>query len=247
MSINKFKDIINQAKSKLCHTSINYEQDLADDYSLLNEQQLLHQVEFKGKAKAFVRTYGFLSSILPYNMPAWEKLSIFLNLLIPKLPAPKEEDLSKGILETIDMDSYRLEKKATEKIVLAHEDGALGPVPLEGAGGTREPELEPLSVIVKSFNDQFGNIRWEDRDRVIRLLTKDIPEQVSTNRAYQNAMKNSDPQNARIEHDKALQKAMNNVVKDDTELFRKFSEDQLFAKWLSDRIFQITYKAVQGA
>jgi type I restriction enzyme R subunit len=204
-----------------------------------------HQVEFKGKAKAFVRTYGFLSSILPYNMPAWEKLSIFLNLLIPKLPAPKEEDLSKGILETIDMDSYRLEKKATEKIVLAHEDGALGPVPLEGAGGTREPELEPLSVIVKSFNDQFGNIRWEDRDRVIRLLTKDIPEQVSTNRAYQNAMKNSDPQNARIEHDKALQKAMNNVVKDDTELFRKFSEDQLFAKWLSDRIFQITYKAVQ--
>jgi type I restriction enzyme R subunit len=204
-----------------------------------------HQVEFKGKAKAFVRTYGFLSSILPYNMPVWEKLSIFLNLLIPKLPAPKEEDLSKGILETIDMDSYRLEKKATEKIVLAHEDGALGPVPLEGAGGTREPELEPLSVIVKSFNDQFGNIRWEDRDRVIRLLTKDIPEQVSTNRAYQNAMKNSDPQNARIEHDKALQKAMNNVVKDDTELFRKFSEDQLFAKWLSDRIFQITYKAVQ--
>ena len=103
------------------------------------------------------------------------------------------------------------------------------------------------SDLVKSFNDQFGNIRWEDRDRVIRLLTKDIPEQVSTNRAYQNAMKNSDPQNARIEHDKALQKAMNNVVKDDTELFRKFSEDQLFAKWLSDRIFQITYKAVQGA
>jgi SOS-response transcriptional repressor LexA len=42
----------------------------------------------------------------------WEKLSIFLNFLIPKLPAPKEEDLSKGILEAIDMDSYRVEKKA---------------------------------------------------------------------------------------------------------------------------------------
>ena len=65
------------------------------------------QVEFKGKAKAFVRTYGFLSSILPYTNAEWEKLSIFLNFLIPKLPAPKEEDLSRGILETIDMDSYR--------------------------------------------------------------------------------------------------------------------------------------------
>lgn len=57
------------------------------------------QVDFKGKAKAFVRTYGFLASILPYSNADWEKLSIFLNFLIPKLPAPKEEDLSRGILE----------------------------------------------------------------------------------------------------------------------------------------------------
>ena len=70
------------------------------------------QVDFKGKAKAFTRTYGFLASILPYTNAEWEKLSIFLNFLIPKLPAPKEEDLSKGILEAIDMDSYRVEKQA---------------------------------------------------------------------------------------------------------------------------------------
>ncbi len=74
------------------------------------------QVDFKGKAKAFARTYGFLASILPYTNADWEKLSIFLNFLVPKLPAPKEEDLSKGILEAIDMDSYRVEKQA------AHED-----------------------------------------------------------------------------------------------------------------------------
>ena len=46
------------------------------------------QVDFKGKAKAFTRTYDFLGSILPYTNAAWEKLSILLNLLIPKLPAP---------------------------------------------------------------------------------------------------------------------------------------------------------------
>jgi type I restriction enzyme R subunit len=48
------------------------------------------QVDFKGKAKAFVRTYGFLASILPFTNASWEKLSIFLNFLTPKLPAPKE-------------------------------------------------------------------------------------------------------------------------------------------------------------
>jgi type I restriction enzyme R subunit len=61
------------------------------------------QVDFKGKAKAFLRTYGFLSSILPYTNAEWEKLSIFLTFLVPKLPSPVEEDLSKGILEAIDI------------------------------------------------------------------------------------------------------------------------------------------------
>ena len=54
------------------------------------------QVDFKGKAKAFARAYGFLAPILPYTNAEWEKLSIFLNFLVPKLPAPVEEDLSKG-------------------------------------------------------------------------------------------------------------------------------------------------------
>jgi type I restriction enzyme R subunit len=80
------------------------------------------QVNFKRTAKAFLRTYGFLASILPYTNADWEKLSIFLNFLVPKRPAPKEEDLSKGILEAIDMDSYRVEKKAAVKIQSPEQD-----------------------------------------------------------------------------------------------------------------------------
>ena len=123
------------------------------------------QVDFKGKAKAFVRTYGFLAAILPYTNADWEKLSIFLNFLIPKLPAPKEEDLSKGILETIDMDSYRVEKQAAMKIQLPDEDAEIGPVPTSGGGSKPEPELDRLSNILKTFNEQFGNIAWTDADR----------------------------------------------------------------------------------
>ena len=87
------------------------------------------QVDFKGKAKTFTRTYDFLASILPYTNAGWEKLSILLTFLIPKLPAPIEEDLSKGILEAIDMDSYRAEKKAAIKIRLPDTDAEIGPVP----------------------------------------------------------------------------------------------------------------------
>ncbi|MDE2321058.1 MAG: type I restriction endonuclease subunit R [candidate division NC10 bacterium] len=205
------------------------------------------QVDFKGKAKAFTRTYGFLASILPYTNAGWEKLSIFLNFLVPKLPAPKEEDLSKGILEAIDMDSYRVEKHAAMKIQLPDQDAEIGAVPTSGGGGKPEPELDRLSNILKSFNDQFGNIPWTDTDRVHRLITEEIPSKVSADSAYRNARKNSDKQNARIEHDKALVRVMTAVLKDDTELYRLFSDNEGFRRWLTDTVFVLTYEAAERA
>jgi type I restriction enzyme R subunit len=199
------------------------------------------QVDFKGKAKAFTRAYGFLSSILPYTNAEWEKLSIFLNFLVPKLPAPKEEDLSKGILDTIDMDSYRVEKKAVMKIQLPDADAEIEPVPTTGGGHKPEPELDRLSNILKTFNDQFGNIPWTDSDRVHKLITEEIPAKVAADRAYQNARQHSDKQNARIEHDKALRKVMTDLLSDHTQLFKEFQDNDSFKKWLSDTIFKVTY------
>ncbi|MBC7084190.1 MAG: type I restriction endonuclease subunit R [Firmicutes bacterium] len=199
------------------------------------------QVGFKGKAKAFLRTYGFLSSILPYTNAQWEKLSIFLNFLVPKLPAPKEEDLSKGILEAIDMDSYRVEKQATMRIALPDADVEIEPVPTAGGGHKPEPELDRLSNIIKAFNDQFGNIPWTDADRVRKLITEEIPARVAADTAYQNARKYSDKQNARIEHDKALVRVMTALLQDDTELFKQFSDNEGFRRWLADTVFGLTY------
>ena len=113
----------------------NYNAELGED----------GQVDFKGKAKAFVRMYNFLASILPYANAQWERLSIFLNFLIPKLPAPKEDDLSKGILESIDMDSYRVEIQAVHKIQLADDNAEIDPILIGGGGkksrtGTGPPE-----------------------------------------------------------------------------------------------------------
>ena len=179
----------------------------------LREKDEDGQVEFKGKAKGFVRTYGFLSSVLSYVNAEWEKRSIFLNFLIPKLPAPQEPDLSKGILDAIDMDSYRVEKRKMEEIVLADEDAEIDPVPTTEGGHRPEPEMDRLSNIVREFNDLFGNIDWEDDDRVRRLITETIPARVAADTAFRNARQNSDKQNARIEHDKALLRVMTSLMK----------------------------------
>ena len=204
------------------------------------------QVDFKGKAKAFVRTYNFLATVLPFTDAGWEKLSIFLTFLIPKLPTPVEEDLSRGILEAIDMDSYRLEMQATQAIRLADADAEIDPVPAAGGGFKPEPEIDRLSHILQAFNEMFGNIEFGDEDRVKRLITEEIPARVAADEAYQNARKNSDKQNARIEHDKALGRVMTAIVNDDVELFKQFMDNPAFRRWLADAVFAQTYQSPMG-
>ena len=205
------------------------------------------QVDFKGKAKAFLRTYGFLASILPYNNAEWEKLSIFLTFLAPKLPAPAEDDLSKGILEAIDMDSYRVEKQAVRDIQLPDEDAEIGPVPTEGGGRKPEPEMERLSNIIREFNERFGSIEWKDQDRIQKVLAEELPAKVAGDRAYQNAMANSDRQNARIEHDRALERAMTDLLADHTELYKHFSDNESFRRWVLETNFATTYVGSRGS
>ena len=200
------------------------------------------QVDFKGKAKAFCRAYDFLASILPYTDAGWERLSIFLNFLVPKLSAPKEEDLSKGILESIDMDSYRVEKQAVMQIQLPDRVAEIGPVPTQGGGYKPEPELDRLSNILRAFNDQFGNVPWSDADRVHKLITEDIPAKVAADTAYQNANKQGDKSKARIEHDAALLRVMVELLKDDTELFKQYSDNEGFKRWLADTVFGLTFE-----
>ncbi len=199
------------------------------------------QVNFKSKSKVFVRVYNFLSSILPYTNAEWEKLSIFLNFLVPKLPAPIEIDLSKGILETIDMDSYRVEAQVSIDLVLLDTDGEIDPVPTSAGGAKQDPIVDLLSNIIKSFNENFGNIQWRDGDKVRQVISEEIPRKVAADEAYQNARQNSDKNTARFEHDKALQRVMSDILTDNTELFKQFSDNPNFKKWLSDMIFTATY------
>ena len=199
------------------------------------------QVEFKGKAKAFVRSYGFLAAILTYGHPAWEKLSIFLNFLIPKLPAPKEEDLSKGVLEAIDMDSYRVEAQASLKMSMDDADAFIEPPPPGSGGGGGTPEIDKLSNIIRAFNDMFGNIEWKDGDKIRKVITEEIPARVAQDKAYQNAQANSDKQNAKLEHDKALNRVVLELISDHTELFKQFSDNPSFKRWLTDMVFDSTY------
>lgn len=204
------------------------------------------QIKFKSSAKAFCRTYGFLGAILPYGDAEWEKLSIFLNLLIPKLPSPRNDDFSEGILDVIDLDSYRLEAQEAMSIKLEDADAEVAPVPAGSAGHIVNPEMDLLSIILNDFNDMFGNIDWKEPDNVRRQIIA-IPDMVAKDEKYQNAMKNSDKQNARMESERALQQVIFSVMADNMELFKQFQDNPSFKKWLSDMVFNMTYEPNAGS
>jgi type I restriction enzyme R subunit len=160
------------------------------------------------------------------------------NLLTPKLPAPQEEDLAKGILEAIDMDSYRVEKKAAMKIALGDKDAEIEPVPTDAHGHRPEPEMDRLSNILKTFNEQFGTL-FTDTDRVAKRIRDDIAPKVAADAAYQNAKENT-PHTARMAHDQALAKVMQHLLKDDTQVYKQFVENESFKRFVGDMVYALT-------
>ena len=137
------------------------------------------------------------------------------------------------------MDSYRVEKRAVQQILLPNQDAEIDPVPTSGGGHVPEPEFDRLSNILKTFNDLFGDIGWDDRDRVGELITKTIPSKVAADTAFRNARQNSDDANARIEHDKVLARIVTSMVKDDAELFKQFMDNEDFKRWMTARVFEL--------
>ena len=99
------------------------------------------------------------------------------------------------------------------------EDGEIHPVRTGAAGGKGEIKIDRLLAIIEEFNDLFGGIEWKDADRVRRMVTVDLPAMVAEDAKFRNARENSDRENARIEADKALQRAVLGIMNDDTQLF----------------------------
>ena len=208
-----------------------------EEYLKLDEDG---QVEFKSSAKAFTRLYAFLSQVLPYGNARWEKLSIFLNFLVTKLPAPEEPDLSRGILEAVDMDSYRTERQAARSISLTEEDAEIEPVLAAAGGQAREPEMDRLSNIVAEFNRLWGG-EFTEPERVNEIINQ-IPNQVLEDEDYRNARMNSGRQNAQIEHDSALRRLITAMVRCQTELYKAYTGNEDFRDWLNGEMFRLTYQ-----
>ena len=139
------------------------------------------------------------------------------------------------------MDSYRIDKRAEVKIALVDEEGELDPVPVGGAAGAVDPEIERLSTILQQFNDLFGNVDWDDADRIRERITTEIPDKVLADEDYANAQADNDIENAKLALDEALRKVMQAMLRDETQLYKQYADNADFRAWLTGVVFKSTY------
>jgi type I restriction enzyme R subunit len=196
------------------------------------------QIDFKIKVKSFLRTYSYLAKLLDFNNLYWEQLWWYLKYLLPKLNIDENEDLAQGIIESIDMDSYRPAKQGTENIIMEDTPGYVTPIPVGVGGGKSDPELDTLENILNAFNQRFGDIEWTNKDKVDEILTKQIPADMKADSKIMDAITTSpDKQNAKISSDKKLDELMQQYLFTQTEIFKKFSTDKNFERRYKEFIF----------
>ena len=197
------------------------------------------QEDFRTKCKSYVRLYVFLAQIVPFTNPYLERLYIFLNHLQNKIQREQGEDLAQGVLDTIDLDSYRLQKQGDFNITL--EQGKELMPSSEMGSGVAEPELELLSNIVKAFNDRFGTT-FTNEDKV-RKMTAELMQDVKTDQAAMDninaSLNKNDIQNAQITFTDILKEKMINHIDSNFEVFKEYNDNPEFKSFLAGQMFKL--------
>ena len=200
-----------------------------------NKQNEDIKAEFYSKIKNYLNSYAFLAQILPYEDVNLEKHYILLKKLIAKIAPPRSEDLAKGILDNVSFDSYRVQLIKSEDIRLKG-DGKLMPSSADGFSKIQGAELQELSEIIKEFNEKYGNVEWNEGDKIVRTL-QNIKEDVLKDEKFVKSSKHSDRQNLRIEFEALLQEKMQEIIDVNFDFYKHFTDDAALKQRITQKMF----------
>lgn len=196
--------------------------------------------EFFSTGVQYCRTYDFLSKILTYSEINYEKMACFLKMFLPKVKPVREEgeDDLQELLNAIELDSYKLLKSVKCNISLSNDDVEIDPDTIGTGRSPKEKIFSPLEQIVTEFNQRFGSdVEWMNDDKVKKLYFESIPNQLINDVNFQEILKNSSRQNARIASEERLEAIIQNFISDSTEAYKMFMDNKGFKRMYFDHVF----------
>lgn len=200
------------------------------------------KADFKIKAKQFVKIYGQMAAILPYEVLNWEKLFWFLKFLIPKLIIIDGGGEIDGLLNSVDLSTYGLERvKLNQSIVLDESETELDPQnPNPRGAHGKDEEEDPLDLIINSFNERWYQ-GWEatPEDQRIKFVT--LSKQIQAHPDYlAKVAGNSDVANRDLAFKKILDDVMSKQRKNELDLYRLYAKDDAFYQAFLDTMKRMT-------
>ena len=186
------------------------------------------KADFKIKAKQFVKIYGQMAAILPFEVVKWEKLFWFLKFLIPKLIiTDTAADAIDALLNSVDLASYGLERvKLNVAIKLDDVESVLDPQnPNPRAAHDNDEDEDPLDLIIRSFNERWFQ-GWDATPDEQRIKFVKWANDIRNHKDYASKFANNpDSQNSDIAFDKIFNEIMRKHFYEAHDLYRKMQEE----------------------
>jgi type I restriction enzyme R subunit len=197
------------------------------------------QEDFRSKLQDYIRKYAFIAQIITFEATSLEKLYIFIRFLIRKLPVIKER-LPFEVLESVDMESYKISKTSETKIELENIDGIIEPI--DGRGRSeQEEEKELLSKIIKDVNEKFGT----DFSGDDRIILNNLSKRLLENEGVEGAVRNNTREAAKIKFDTVFQDELIGMVNNHFDLYKKLDSNRDLKDYVKHRIFDFVHRKLK--
>jgi len=191
------------------------------------------QVDYKSKARDFVKLYAFISHLVPLRDVGLEKLYVFLRFLLPLLKG-KDKSNPLEVLAMVDMEKLAVRKKDTKHIGLKRGEEKVDPLNYGGGATLTEEEREALSTIIDDLNTRFGTSFAEDE----MIMAKHLMKKISEDEALQQQLKNGSPHAIEAMFQQVAKDAFEDLVNDNFKFYKKVSEDEEVSKEFFARLFE---------
>ena len=192
------------------------------------------QEDFRSELMSYIRLYAFLSQIIPFEDVDLEKLYVFSRHLRRLLPVSRDQ-LPTEILDSIDIDSYRVRKTSSGQLTPDPRIEMLEPMLESEKYGSKEDPLQALSEIIEFLNEVFG----EDAPDAERIVNEVLAE-TAQDGGVQNAIRVNPPDKARLAVNDVATNAFTRRHKTNFNIYKRFSDDPYVKNrildWINDEV-----------
>jgi len=201
------------------------------------------KADFKIKAKQFVKIYGQMAAIMPFEVIAWEKLFWFLKFLIPKLVVKnKADEMIDDLLNSVDLSTYGLERtRLNHSIGLDASESELKPQNPNPRGVQGEGEdKDTLEEIIRTFNEKWFH-GWEATPEDQKVKFVSLSKHIKEHPDYKaKVADNKDVQNRDLAFKKILDEVMAKQRKKELDLYKLYAKDEAFFQAFFDTMKRLT-------